>query len=292
MGVNEHAFAISGRKIAMGRGFTPFHIEQKNSVCLIGAEIAEKLFQQISPLQQILNVQRNQSSFACQIIGVLAPISSSKSWGNPNLEVYLPYTLYQTLAENAFDAEIQRVLIKLREGSDIPEIGESIKGFFSARYGKSGRFRVHNESVMIAQLQKFLSLFTIALGAIAMICLLVGGVGITNMMLASIAERFREIGLRKALGATHQRIRQHILMESLLLCGSAGLIGLTSGFSLCHLVIWIASRLAPTVQFQWRFDPTAFLIAFVSIGAVGLLSGLAPAVRAQNLQILEALNSD
>lgn len=292
VGINEHAFSIAGRKLRLGRGFTPFHIEQKNSVCVIGSEIAEKLFPQISPLQQVLNIQGNQSAFGCQIIGVLQPLYSSKSWSNPNLEVYLPYTLYQTLTENPWDAEITRVLIKLRPGSDIPSIGKSIQGYFTSRYGKTGRFRVHNESVMIAQLQKFLSLFTITLGAIAMVCLLVGGVGITNMMLASIAERFREIGLRKALGATHERIRQQILMESILLCGAAGLIGLFGGFGFCQLVVFVTSKLATNIPYQWRWDFTAFMVSFVSIGAVGILSGLAPAVRAQKLQILEALRSD
>jgi macrolide transport system ATP-binding/permease protein len=292
VGVNEHAFEITGRKLRLGRNFSPFHIEQKNSVCIIGSEIAEKLFIQVNPLNQILNVQGNQSSFGCKIIGVLENQTSNKGWNNPNLEVYLPYTLYQSLAENPWDAEITRVLIQLKSGSDIPETGKAIQGYFTARYGKTGRFRIHNDSVMIAQLQKFLSLFTVALGAIAMICLIVGGVGITNMMLASIAERFREIGLRKALGATNPRIRQHILLESVLLCGLAGIFGLMIGFTCYELVIYIASKFVPSLEFQWRFDTSAFFIAFVSIAAVGIISGLAPALKAERLQILEALRSD
>lgn len=292
MGVNEWAFDIADRKLQLGRGFTPFHIEQKNSVCVIGAEVAEKLFNQTPPLNQILNLQSDKSSYGCKIIGVLESISSNKSWGNPNLEVYLPYTLFQIQTDNPWEAEINRVLMKLKPGTDIPETGKAIQGYFNLRYGKTGRFRVHNDSVMIAQLQKFLSLFTIALGAIAMICLLVGGVGITNMMLASIAERFREIGLRKALGATHERIRQHILMESILLCGAAGLVGLFMGFGFCELVVLITSRFTKNIPFQWLIDGWAFLISFLSIGAVGILSGLAPALRAKKLQILEALRSD
>lgn len=292
VGVNENAFVITGRKIKAGRNFSPYHIEQMNSVCIIGAEVVEKLFLQISPLGQILNVQSNQSGYGCKIIGVLESISSNRGWGNPNLEVYLPYTFFQAQSENPWDAQIDRVLLQLTDGSDIPEVGKSIQGYFTARYGKAGRFRVHNDSVLIAQLQKFLSLFTIALGGIAMICLLVGGVGITNMMLASIAERFREIGLRKALGATHKRIRQHILTESIVLCGLAGFIGLIIGFGFYELVIFVTSKFATSVEFQWRLDMPALLISFASIFAVGILSGLAPAIRAERLQILEALRSD
>ncbi|MEY4615486.1 MAG: hypothetical protein RJB66_446 [Pseudomonadota bacterium] len=292
VGVNEKAFLISDRKLKMGRGLSPFHVENRNAVCVIGAEVAEKLFFPHSPIGQILNVQGNSTSYGCQVIGVLESISSNKGWSNPNLEVYLPYTLFQTLAENPWEAEINRVLIKLREGAEISQVGKSIQGYFNLRYGKSGRFRVHNDSVMIAQLQKFLSLFTIALGAIAMICLLVGGVGITNMMLASIAERFREIGLRKALGATHERIRQHILMESILLCGGAGVIGLLIGFAFCQLVVFITAQFASNITFQWRLDLWAFVTSFISICVVGVLSGLAPALRAQKLQILEALRAD
>ncbi len=292
MGVNENAFIITGRKLSAGRNFSPFHIEEKNAVCVIGAEVEEKLFAQVPALNQILNVQGGQSSYGCKVIGVLESISSNRGWGNPNLEVYLPYTLFQTLAENPWEAQIDRVLLQLRDGSDIPAVGKSIQGYFTARYGKSGRFRVHNDSVLIAQLQKFLSLFTIALGAIAMICLLVGGVGITNMMLASIAERFREIGLRKALGATHKRIRRHILMESVLLCGLAGAVGLLIGFGFYELVVFVTSKFATSIAFQWRFDLSAFSVSFISIAAVGILSGLAPALRAERLQILEALRSD
>jgi macrolide transport system ATP-binding/permease protein len=292
VGVNESAFQITGRKLREGRTFSPFHIEQKNAVCIIGSEVAEKLFNEVPALDQILNIQGNQSSFGCKVIAVLEPLSSNKGWGNPNLEVYVPYTLYQSLAENIWDAQIDRVLIQLRAGSDIPEVGKVIQGYFTSRYGKSGRFRVHNDSVLIAQLQKFLSIFTIALGAIAMICLLVGGVGITNMMLASIAERFREIGLRKALGATHSRIRKHILMESVLLCGVAGIFGLIIGFSFYELVIFVTAKFVTSISFQWRFDSSAFLISFGSIAAVGILSGLAPALKAERLQILEALRSD
>lgn len=292
VGVNENAFVITGRKLSQGKNFSPFHIEEKNAVCIVGAEVAEKLFSRVPPLNQILNVQGNQSNFGCKIIGVLEAISSNKGWSNPNLEVYLPYTLYQSLAENPYEAQIDRVLLQLHEGADIPEVGKSIQGYFTARYGKTGRFRVNNDSILIAQLQKFLSLFTIALGAIAMICLLVGGVGITNMMLASIAERFREIGLRKALGATHRRIRHHILMESILLCSLAGLIGMAAGFGFYELAIFVTSKFATSIPFQWRFDISAFSISFISIATVGILSGLAPALRAERLQILEALRSD
>lgn len=292
VGVNENAFVITGRKLSQGKNFSPFHIEEKNAVCIVGAEVAEKLFARVPPLNQILNVQGNQSNFGCKIIGVLEAISSNKGWSNPNLEVYLPYTLYQSLAENPYEAQIDRVLLQLHEGADIPEVGKSIQGYFTARYGKTGRFRVNNDSILIAQLQKFLSLFTIALGAIAMICLLVGGVGITNMMLASIAERFREIGLRKALGATHRRIRHHILMESILLCSLAGLIGMAAGFGFYELAIFVTSKFATSIPFQWRFDISAFSISFISIATVGILSGLAPALRAERLQILEALRSD
>ncbi|NJL24389.1 MAG: FtsX-like permease family protein [Calothrix sp. SM1_5_4] len=141
-------------------------------------------------------------------------------------------------------------------------------------------------------MKKFLSLFTVLLVSIAALSLVVGGMGITNMMLVSVNERFREIGLRKALGASHSAIRQLFFAESVFLCGLAGVFGLIVGFLGYQALIYGASRFVKDLTFEWVFNPVAFAVSFVAIVVTGLLSGLGPALRAEKLQVIEALRSE
>ena len=141
-------------------------------------------------------------------------------------------------------------------------------------------------------MRKFLGLFTLLLASVALVCLTVGGIGITNMMLVSVTERYREIGLRKALGATNRTIRMQFLLESLLICAFAGVVGIFIGFGLYEGAIFAAAKFAPQVKFAWTFDYGAMILAFVSIFCVGVLSGLFPAIKAQRLQVIEALRSE
>ncbi|RYZ60936.1 MAG: FtsX-like permease family protein [Proteobacteria bacterium] len=141
-------------------------------------------------------------------------------------------------------------------------------------------------------MRKFLTMFTVLLTGVALISLTVGGIGIANMMLVSVAERFKEIGLRKALGARDQDIRSQFLVESTILCGIAGLTGIVFGFIGIHTLLFFASKVFSQVKFEWVFNFSAMTLALVCIVAVGLLSGLVPAIRAQKLQVVEALRSE
>ena len=112
------------------------------------------------------------------------------------------------------------------------------------------------------------------------------------MMLVSVSERFREIGLRKALGATRKEIRTQFLVESIIICGLAGLIGLGLGFSSYHLAIWTTTKFVSKLQFEWTVDWLALLLSMISILAVGILSGIFPAIKAEKLQVIDALRSE
>ena len=122
--------------------------------------------------------------------------------------------------------------------------------------------------------------------------LAVGGVGITNMMLVAVSERYREIGLRKAMGATNQDIRIQFLLESMIICGMAGAIGLFLGFATYQSAIWAATKFVSKLKFEWTLDFLALGISIISIVAVGILSGIFPALRAEKLEVIEALRSE
>jgi len=292
MGVNENSLAIARRKLILGRNFNSRDVEYKNPVCILGYEIAKKLFSHVPALGQVMRVTLGDSSFGCHVIGVLDSMTSNKEWAKPNLQVYLPFTFFQAISGEWWASQIKEVLIQLNVDSDIEKTGKGIKAFFQQKYGASGDFRVDSDSILLAQMKRFLGLFTILLGSIAFITLTVGGIGITNMMLVSVSERFREIGLRKAIGATDFSIRMQFLTESLVLCTLAGFIGLVAGFLAYHGAIAGASKFVNKLSFEWTIDGLAFFISIISIFGVGILSGLFPALKAEKLQVIEALRSE
>lgn len=292
MGVNENSLAITKRKLILGRNFNSRDVEYKNPVCILGYEVAKKLFSHVPALGQVMRVTLGDSSFGCHVIGVLDTMTSNKEWAKPNLQVYLPFTFFQAMSGEWWASQIKEVLIQLNVESDIEKTGKGIKTFFQQKYGSSGDFRVDSDSILLAQMKRFLGLFTVLLGSIAFITLSVGGIGITNMMLVSVSERFREIGLRKAIGATDFSIRMQFLTESLVLCIVAGFIGLLAGFLAYHGAIAGASKFVNKLSFEWTIDGLALFISTISIFGVGILSGLFPALKAEKLQVVEALRSE
>jgi putative ABC transport system permease protein len=120
----------------------------------------------------------------------------------------------------------------------------------------------------------------------------VGGIGINNMMLVSVSDRLKEFGIRKALGATHRSIRVQVLMESVTLCAIAGVTGVVLGFCCYEFLIFAATKFVPLLKFEWVFDPIAASLSVISIVTVGIASGFVPALRAERLQVIEALRSE
>ena len=133
---------------------------------------------------------------------------------------------------------------------------------------------------------------TMLLAAIAFVTLSVGGIGITNMMMVSVSERYREIGLRKALGATDREVRIQFLVESVIVCSLAGIIGIIIGFLGYHGAILASTQFMSTLKFEWTMNWFALSISILSIFLVGVLSGIFPALKAEKLQVIEALRSE
>jgi len=291
-GVSAENFPITRREIAMGSGIQPFHVANHSSVCVIGAEIAQRLFQRVNPIGQPLQVAVDEASFSCVVIGVTKATHASERRYKPDLEVTVPYTYFLSLPIGWWNRMLHDLVLEVEPSADVELTGKKLQAFFQKRYGKSGRFRASNNTVLVAQMKRFLTLITLLLGCIAAVTLVVGGMGITNMMLVSVNERLREIGLRKALGASHQAVRQLFFAESLFLCLTAGVIGLFTGFIAYQFLIYAGSKFIENLKFEWVFNPVAFVIAFAAIIITGILSGLGPAVRAEKLQVIEALRAE
>ncbi len=291
-GVSEELLRITNRELLSGRFLTTHDIKNKNSVCVIGPEIAKKFFTTIEALGKILQFTQDEATYSCTVIGILKPSKSNRSWYKEDYQIIIPFTYFQSINTDFFNEGIHDVLMLIDDKFDMEKTGIALKAYFTQKYGKSGWFETSSDSILIAQMKRFFILFTGTLASIAILTLLVGSIGITNMMLVSVAERFREIGLRKALGATNDSIRLQLLAESVLTCLIAGLIGALIGFIVCNLAVAIAAKYIPQVHFEWIFDWIAFLVSFVFIFAVGVLSGIFPAKKAQSLQVIEALRSE
>lgn len=294
VGVNEKYFLITGQKISQGRSLSIFDISSGAPVCVIGSEVDAQLFAGIGALNQSIAVESQNSSLSmpCRVIGVLEKQPTSQSSSQPNSQVFLPYTYFSKAAIMPYDRQMMEFLVKIRPGFDAAVTGQKLEGFFKLRYGSSGNFKAASDAKLISQMNLFLNVFSGLLSAVAVIALLVGGVGINNMMLASLSERLKELGLRKALGATPRQIRYLMLGESVLLCTAAGIIGLGVGFVAYEGTVLAATQLIAKLEFQWIFEPTAFLISFLAIFITGLASGLIPAMKAEKLDVMEALRQD
>jgi macrolide transport system ATP-binding/permease protein len=293
MGVGAEYFKIANMRLLAGKVFSPYHVENRSSVCVIGSEVAERLFQNQDPLRKVLFLAQPQgTSYPCQIIGVLKSRKSGAEGGfKPNLMVYVPYT-YFTSVNTYWTTDIRNIAMELSPTADVERVGNAIRRSFEQKYGATGRFSVDSEEILIAQMKRFINLFTLLLTVTAVVTLTVGGVGIHNMMLVSITERLKEIGLRKAVGASDQSIRTQFLTEALILSAVAGLVGVGVGFGAYQAAIYLSTKLIPNFQYQWIFNPVAFLLSVCSIVVVGLVSGIIPALKAERLDVIEALKSE
>ncbi|MBS1983189.1 MAG: ATP-binding cassette domain-containing protein, partial [Bdellovibrionales bacterium] len=288
-GANEQYFAISNRALAKGIPFTFLHVQNRNAVCVIGSDIQARLFKSVEPVGKFVNISMDQdTSFPCRVLGVMAPRVSNNEWEKPNSLILVPHTFLQTFKSDGY----HQIALQAYPGTDIEKAGKKIKAYFEQKYGKSGRFWVDSDSALIDQMKRFLNIFSLLLGSIAGLSLLVGGIGINNMMLVSISERLREIGLRKALGATDRSLRYQIITESMCLCLVAGVMGIVGGFVVYEGLIYGVSFLVPKVKFAWVFEPWAILLSALSMVVVGVASGFVPAVKAQKLEVIEALRSE
>ncbi len=291
-GVTPEYLQIINRKVESGKGLSPYHVEGRSPVCLIGSDIVERVFHKVSPLGKILFITKDQDlAYPCRVMGVLSKQNSNKSWHKPNLDIIIPYTYFQTV-NHFWDNEITEFAALLKVGSDSEKVGKAIEAYFSSKYGAAGKFNVDSDTVLISQMRRFLGLFAIMLTSIALITLGVGGMGINNMMLVSIAERLKEIGLRKAMGATDRSIRIQFLMEATLLSAVAGMAGIALGFSAYQLIIYGASEVVPQIKFEWVLNPAALGVSVVSILIVGICSGIVPALKAERLDVIEALRTE
>ncbi|MBN8541515.1 MAG: ATP-binding cassette domain-containing protein [Deltaproteobacteria bacterium] len=302
LGVNEYGIGLNQYEIDVGRPLTVLDMEDRNSVCVMGSGLADQLGVQRGMIASVSDkplvfIKNRNMRFACRLVGLLKHKKSSGEgrWDKPGFELFLPHTFLRAVrgeSTNSNEGDLNQVLFEVKEGV-IPDIlADRVKEHFVRKYGEAGDFRAEANAKVINQMRKFLEIFNFLLIGIAFVTLIVGASGVTNMILVSLSERLRELGIRRAVGANSQHLRQLVIGESLTLCLTAGFVGLVFALGGLHIVLYFTSLIFPKVPFEWVFDPLAIGISLIAILGVGILSGLYPALRVEKLDVVSALRSD
>ena len=286
-GVNPSYQHIAGLSVVEGRFFNQEETDRAEPVCLLGEGARAGLFGQEEAVGKYVKV--NEQWF--RVIGVVGPQLSAQSEvaGIPaqdrNNLIYVPlYSAIFRLEDTYTDLkdEIDGIYLQLDSGVDIVSTADVVRSILNVSHRNAGDFSVIVPAELLAEQKRTERLFNIVMVAIASISLLVGGIGIMNIMLASILERTREIGVRRAVGARQMDIVRQFVIEAVLISFVGGVIGILFGIGMSRLIAWVAG---------WSTIVTAMsiVLAFMVSVSVGLVFGIYPAMQAARLDPVEAI---
>ncbi len=275
--------------VAEGEFITEQNLKARSMVCVLGSEVAETLFDGNDPLGQVVKIARRPF----RVIGVLEE-KGGTSFFSPDETVVIPLTtaMYRLMprrtARGGHNVGVINVQATSEEEIDAAE--EQIRAVLRQRHhlidGEDDDFTITSQKDILGTLKGATNVLTILLGSIAGISLLVGGIGIMNIMLVTVTERTREIGIRKAVGAKRRDILLQFLIESATLSFSGGLLGILLGWGLSHLIssLKIGGQVIHTT-----ITPDIVLLAVSVTVVIGLFFGIYPALRAARLNPIDAL---
>ena len=296
VGTSPSFLSVANGHLARGRFFNESDLDRLQPVCVLGSAVARILFPTVDPLGNDVKL----GSLYFRIIGIMEPTGAASGTGGSeandrNRDVYVPwttaermygqYTVHVTSGSRSIEkVELHEVIINLESDRDVPASAQALRGLLSRFHAKQD-FEVLVPLELLAQKERTKRIFNIVLGSIAAISLLVGGIGIMNIMLASIIERTREIGIRRALGAKKRDVMTQFLVETVVLSTSGGIFGIFLGIAIPYLV-------EMTSGMKTIVTPYSICLSFGISAAVGVIFGLYPASRAASMDPIEALRRE
>ncbi|HEY0720655.1 MAG TPA: ABC transporter permease [Gammaproteobacteria bacterium] len=282
-GTNNDYMVVRDWPLASGRNFSESELRSGAAVCIIGETIRRELYGSQDPVGTKLRIK----NISCEVIGLLAPKGQSAMGSDQDENVLMPLrTFWRRIAGNQ---DVSLIQISAREGVSTAKVKNDVEALLRERRrigpDEDDNFMVNDMKEIAATLTGTTKVLTGLLGAVAAVSLLVGGIGIMNIMLVSVTERTREIGIRLAIGATEREVLMQFLVESVVLSLFGGIIGIL----LASLMSWGLSKL---MQVPLVFDPLIFIVAFFFSAAIGIIFGYFPARRAAQLDPIEALRHE
>lgn len=280
-GVNADFQYINNWTVKSGRFITASQVERRERVAVIGNTVATNLFGTEDPVGKDIRIKNNPY----KVIGVLES-KGSGSFGNDQDDViYIPYTTGMERLQGV--NYLRMIYIKAKDGVDLNRLQTDVENILRVRHNiknpELDDFNVRNMATIMATVEETTATMTLFLGAVAAISLIVGGIGIMNIMLVSVTERTREIGVRKALGATYRVIVMQFLIEAVVISLVGGAIGILVGIGASKLIGALTSM-------KTVISMGPILLSFGFSMAIGLIFGLYPARKAAKLNPIDALH--
>jgi putative ABC transport system permease protein len=281
IGTTSNYTEVRNYTVPHGRMFTPGEDDARRRYAVLGAAVPRMLGgNPAGMINQTLLIR----GISFEVIGILSEKGSAGGFGNPDEQILIPM---QTARYRVFGSDrIRSFSVQVADGVPVEQgmvdLERVLRREHKIRPGAENDFTIRNQQDVLATQQEATEVFTSLLASIAAVSLLVGGIGIMNIMLVSVTERTREIGVRKALGATRMNIMMQFLIEALTLCLLGGVLGILLG-------VGTAIMLSRVMQWNTLISPMAVGIAFLFSAAVGLFFGIWPARRAASLDPITAL---
>jgi putative ABC transport system permease protein len=286
-GVRSAFFAINSLNLLSGRLFSDADVETRSRVIVLDEQLAKTIFDKQDPIGKRVKVDGTVFT----VIGIVQPINS---FGFGAQFAYAPIsTTKQFFADSSDSDALSFLLMQFQSGSDSQSIVDRVRFILDSRHqiaaGQESPFQIVSRAAALNIFNTILIGIQAFISAVAAISLLVGGIGIMNIMLVTVKERTREIGLRKAIGAKNSSILSQFLIEAVVLTTVGGLIGIGVGLGLSLGVVALAHTLQPDWNVAFVFVPSAIVLACGVAMGVGVVFGLYPAWKASQLHPIEAL---
>jgi putative ABC transport system permease protein len=284
IGSNNDYLQVANREIEQGRQFFDHELSSGAAVCIIGETIKKNLFGMTNPIGETIRLGKKA---ACRVIGLVKAKGQGNMGNDQDEFVLIPIkTLHRRFAGNR---DIRYIQVSVKDGEDTTKAQEEIEWLMRERRhivsGKEDDFHVMDMKEIIDTVSQTTTLLTMLLSAIAGISLLVGGIGIMNIMLVSVTERTREIGTRLAIGALEREVLLQFLIESIVLSLFGGLCGIILGLGISFMV-------KDMLQLPFILDFNIMCISFLFSATIGVIFGYFPALKASRLDPIEALRHE